>query len=367
MKLLIILLASALLAKPDTVVKYDLPAPSPEIPLLQADRTLDDTARILAGMDVEADSPFAYWMEKSLWKKHKKELDELWSGCGETLDKIGLLAGSDFADINDRVEEVFYPFSGPDVAYVASFYPKASHYWLFALEGTGSVPNLNKTSDRVFEKYRTALFYHLKHSYFITRRMQDDLHNSSIDGTISILMVFMARMNYRIMSVEYKTLHSDGSLTTSAKPFDAVEIHFFRPEENREKVLTFLSTNLKDGHINSGTKAVLEHFNPETTVGYTKSCSYCMHGGHFSTVRGYMLGRAFAIIQDDTGVRYSVLKDDYDITLYGGYVKPLACFSEYCYQADLDKVYHHHGSDVRPISFHHGYNRPSSLIVARKK
>ncbi|MBO4434719.1 MAG: hypothetical protein J5769_04615 [Bacteroidales bacterium] len=357
--------AANLRGQADTTV-YDVPAASPELPLLEADRTLDDAARILAGMDVDADSPVAFWMEKPLWQKHKTQMDGLWATCRETLDKIDTLAANDFADINEKAVDVFYPFSGPDFAYAASFYPKAQHYWLFALEGTGSVPDLEKTTERAFDKYRQALLYHLQNSYFITKNMQTDLHNSSIDGTISILLVFMARMDYHIMSVTYKTLNADGTFTDSEKPSTAVEIHFFNKAENKERALTFTTTNLNNDYINAGTKALIGSFNPETTVGYTKSCSYCMHGNHFTTVRDYMLNNTFAVIQDDTGVRYHYLKDNFDVTLYGGYVKPLNCFSSSCFQSDLNTLYHHN-PEVKPLNFRHGYNRPSSLIVARRK
>lgn len=337
-----------------------------DVPILKEDKTIEDAARILAGMTVADDSPVAFWMEKAVWKQHKTQMDTLWGTCNKTLQKVRNLAESDFADINDRVKDVYYPFSGPDIAYAASFYPKASTYWLFALENTGSVPDLSRLTDEAFGKYRYALLYHLQNSYFITLRMASDLDNSSIDGTIPLLLVFLVRMNYHIASVTYKSLTPEGELVDSEKPADAVEIAFFNREENKLKTINYISGNIKNRHISEGLIKVFEHFPQETTAGYTKSCSYCMHRG-YDWPRNTMLERTFAVIQDDTGVRYNKYsKDTWDVTLYGGYVKPLPCFDDSCYQSDLDYAYHHR-RDVKPLHFRHGYNRPSSLIVARKK
>lgn len=350
----------------DTVI-YDLPATSPEIPLLQADRTLDETARILAGMDVLPDSPIAYWMEKPLWQTHKAQMDELWATCTATLDQVEALANTDFADINAKVETVFYPFSGPDFAYASSFYPKAKNYWLFALEGTGKVPDMAATTEWSFAQYRKALLYHLQHSYFITMQMMGDLHNATIDGTIPILMVFLARKNYHILSINYKTVQADGTLADSENPSNAVEIKFFNTAENVERSLYFVSANIENSNFAYPVRNLIEKLDPETTAGYTKACSYCMHWDSFSLIRNYMLNHTFAVIQDDTGVRYSAFnKDIWDITLYGGYTRPLSCFSMAVFQYDLNNVYQAN-QGIKPLGFRHGYNQPSSLIVARKK
>ena len=336
--------------------------------ILVADRTVDDVARILAGLPVEEDSPVAYWMEKDDWKEHRVQLDSMWESCAATLAQVKELADNDFADINGRITDVLYPFSGPDIAYAASFFPGASAYWLFAMEKTGSVPDLDRFSQKAFDRYRYALLWHLANSYFITKRMESDLNNSSVDGTIPILLGFLARMGYRIAGVGYRTLKSDGTLAASKRPSDAVEISFFNEEEKALKTVSFVSCNIKDGDIRGGVIKLISRLSPESTAGYTKSCSYCMHRRHFSRIRNLMLDHCFAIIQDDTGIRYNQYDHKaWELSYYGGYVRPLACFSEWTYQKELDTLYNNGNHVILPLGFRHGYNQPSSLIVARKK
>ncbi|MBO4434720.1 MAG: hypothetical protein J5769_04620 [Bacteroidales bacterium] len=333
---------------------------------LQEDKALDDAARILAGMEVAPDSPLAPWMEKSFWKKHREEMDRMWATCRETLDKIDTFAVTDLKDINEKALSVFYPFSGPDFPYAAAFFPKPTTYWFMALEKTGSIPVMDRMSEHTFSMYRNAMRTHLKSSYFITNAMDNDLANNVIDGTIPIMMVLMARMDFHIASITYQVLADDGSLTPSDKPTDVVEIKYFNREENVMRTVYYLYANLRDEYFKAGTQALIDTFDPATTAGYTKSCSYCMHKPHFSQVRNDMLQHAFAVVQDDTGVPYKYFEpEQWDVTLYGGYTHPLASFEAYTYQLDLVQAYK--GDDIKPLAFKHGYMKISSLIVARKK
>jgi len=343
--------------------KVEVPAPKPPI---KEDPILDDTARILAGMDVAADSPFASWMEKGFWQKHKEEMDRMWATCRETLDKVDVFAQTDLKDVNDKALSVFYPFSGPDFPYAASFFPKPKTYWFMALEKTGSIPALEKMTEHTFGMYRNAMRTHLKSSYFITNAMDNDLANDVIDGTVPIMMVLMARMDFHIHSITYQTLADDGSLTPADKITDVVEIKYFNREENEMRTLYYLYANLRDEYFKAGTQALIDKFDPATTAGYVKSCSYCMHKPHFSQARNDMLQHAFAVVQDDTGVPYRFFTpDQWNVDLYGGYVHPLAAFEAYTYQLDLVEAYK--GNNIKPLDFKHGYMKVSSLIVARRK
>ena len=336
---------------------------------LEEDRLLDDTARILAGMEVSDSSSLADWMAKPFWQRHKSEMDRMWATCRETLDKVDTFAITDIKDINEKAERVFYPFSGPDFPYCASFFPKPKEYWFMALEKTGTIPVMDRMNEYTFNMYRNAMDVHLRTSYFITNEMDKDLANKTIDGTIPILMVLIARMDFHIASITYMSLGDDAKLipTEDGKPGDAVRIEYFNREENEMRTLYYLYANLRDEFVLDKTRALIDTFDPATTAGYTKSCSYCMHKPHFSKTRNAMLEHAFAVVQDDTGVPYKdYLPELWDVTLYGGYSHPLACFEAYTYQKDLVAIYAK-GEGIHPLNFKHGYMRNSTLMVARRK
>lgn len=334
---------------------------------LQYDRLLTDLAWLMAGLPVEQDSPVYGEMDTPEWKAHQEALDEMWAKSVTTLDKVAVIRDRDLTDIRDTTRTVLYSFSGPDLPFMLTFYPSSDTYYMMGLERVGTVLTRKSASKKHYGKIEYALRYLLGNSYFVTSQMSSDLHNEEIDGTIPILMVLMARMNYVIESVTYQSLTSAGEWRDAERRTDYVRIRFFRKGENRMKTLYYLSTNIQDKKFNASVEAMLKRLDSRTTASFVKSCSYCLHYGSFSKIRNILLDHSFSIIQDDTGIAYRVLKrNNWKIDLYGGYTHPLDYFPEGCNQTDLDKVYKE-GKDIKPLDFRFGYNRPSSLIVARKE
>ena len=63
----------------------------------------------------------------------------------------------------------------------------------------------------------------------------------------------------------------------------------------------------------------------------------------FKNVRDVILSKSKSIFQDDTGVPFNYLKDndDWDITFFGSYKKPVKDFDRWphLYQEDLENAY----------------------------
>lgn len=335
--------------------------------LFHFDPVLTDVARLMAGLPVDAGSPESGKMETDEWKAHKAALDEMWAKSVVTLEKVAVIRDRDLTDIRDTARTVLYSFSGPDLPFMMTFYPSSDTYYMMGLERVGTVPTPRSASKKHYEKIEYALRYLLDKSYFVTSQMSSDLNNAEVDGTIPILMVLLARMDYVIESVNYQSLTAAGQWQDSEKRTNYVRIRFFNREENRMKTLYYLSSNIQDSKFNSGVEAMLKRLDSRTTAAFVKSCSYCLHYGSFSKIRNIILDHSFSLIQDDTGIPYRTLKKNgWAIDLYGGYTHPMDYFPEGVNQKDLDKVYKD-GKDIKPLDFRFGYNRPSSLIVARKE
>ena len=317
-----------------------------------ADADLTECARIMAGMEIPADSPRAKVMAGAAWKSHHAALDDLWKQCSKALGEVEALRASDLADIDARARTVFYTFGGPDFSYVAAFFPSADTLYLFGLEPAGKAICEKDFTAANFGIYRRALSTHLRKSYFITKSMKDDLSEEAVDGTVPMITVLMARMGYSISAIK-----ADGP---------KAEISYFKEGDAKGKTLFYISTNLKDKHLEPDFVALMDGLDPATTASFVKSCSYCLHEDQYSKVRDGILAHSFAVVQDDSGIPYRFFDPaKWDVTLYGAYVHPLSAFGPDVYQKDLVKKYAEPG--IKPLTFSIGYNKNSSLIVARRK
>ncbi len=351
--------------KTDTLVAVDTLPVVKEVVKLHGDPLLNSLARILAGIPLEEGDTLYAMTQTEEWKNHSAELNRMWTNSLETLNKVDAIRTNDLGDITARAKNVFYSFSGPDFPFMATFFPKAETYYMMGLERAGSPITAKEFGKKTYEKYQKALLDLLRRSYFITSYMSSDLHNSEIDGTVPIFMVLMARMGYEIISIDFQTLNKDGEWVETAKRSPFVSIRFFHPEENKEKTLYYLCTNLLDKEFDPNVQAMIDKINPDSTVSFVKSCSYCLHYGTFSQIREDILKHSFALVQDDTGITYKTLVDrGWQTILYGTYTHPIDLFPSSVFQKPLDQAYATR-KDIRPLGFRFGYNfKGSSLIVA---
>ena len=351
--------------KTDTIVAVDTLPVVKEVVKLHGDPLLNSLARILAGIPLEEGDTLYAMTQTEEWKNHSAELNRMWANSLETLNKVDAIRANDLGDITARAKNVFYSFSGPDFPFMATFFPKAETYYMMGLERAGSPITAKEFGKKTYEKYQKALLDLLRRSYFITSYMSSDLHNSEIDGTVPIFMVLMARMGYEIISIDFQTLNKDGEWVETAKRSPFVSIRFFHPEENKEKTLYYLCTNLLDKEFDPNVQAMIDKINPDSTVSFVKSCSYCLHYGTFSQIREDILKHSFALVQDDTGITYKTLVDrGWQTILYGTYTHPIDLFPSSVFQKPLDQAYATR-KDIRPLGFRFGYNfKGSSLIVA---
>lgn len=265
---------------------------------------------------------------------------------------------------------VFYPFSGPDFVSVYSFFPNAKTYYMLALEPTGgysSPAQFNETfTAEYFENFTQSLDDIFNKSYFITRKMNTQLQSSRVDGVLPLLSMFIKRTGNTIIDV--KKIHIDSTGTEVAidyeKPFPTkgrprgLKIQF-HPYGNATDVRTvyYYSCDLIDANFNADKpfyKYLSNTINESTT--YAKSASYIMHLKVFSNITRLVVNKSKFLLQDDTGValHYFDLKN-YDISLYGKYVKPVSDF-DYGYQLDLKALYSRDSLKVKALPYDLGYH-----------
>jgi hypothetical protein len=264
-----------------------------------------------------------------------------------------------------RSKRVFYPFGGPDAAYVTQFFPDSAVYILIGLESVGSVESARKIlshSDHL-KLFSRSVEHFLKKGYFVTSYMGSQLSSTKV-GVVPVILSQLAQLGFEILDVKTVGISSDGVICSEKDGLlNSVQIRFrsaagektmfyFRcslENENQEKVTTFL-----------------KFVGGEKFVTFVKSGAYRLYDTKlFSNVRTFILDNSEAILQDDTGIPHHFLTETFDIKLFGQYKKPpLKEFHAY-HQQDLATAYE--TKSVWPLPFGIGYGNAkveSNLLLA---
>jgi len=331
----------------------------------------DAVARLLAGMPGPG---FESVRTQKAWAEHAAELDKAWSRFhAERMARIRVWSAAEMTDLHSRCDTVFYPFSGPDIAHAATFFPKAGSYVLCALEPVHPLPELGALSAAewavALAAMRAPMLTAINYTYFITKDMRRDFERSALKGTLPPLLAFAARLGMMVDSVEAVALAENGSAMIAAGTSPrAVRLRVRRGHGNAN--IYYLSADL--GNSGLGKDLRLPRFLASlgTRVTFMKSASYLMHEASFSGVRTLVLDGSAAILQDDSGIPLSGFDPGWwDLRFYGNYQGTLDMFRQY-YQPRLREVFEYRGERVRPLDFGVGYKfQPDNtvLILARRR
>ncbi len=317
-------------------------------PLLNAATDLNDTARFLAGMPVGGGSPLAPLTRDPAWQQHAQYFDTAWT----KLELRQLSKAREWAAANLRGREgnVFYMFSGPDFLYADAFFPGARNYVLCGIEPVGSVPDVAKLMlGPALYQMEGSLNSVLNYSFFQTKQMREDLNASQLNGTIPVLMVFLARCGKTIENI------------SPAQP------HGVRIDFNGGS-LYYFSVDLSNGSVErSGLLSFCRRLGRGDSL--LKSASYLPPEGGFSGIRQFLLEQSDLVVEDDSGIPYHFFDpSQWQVRLYGNYQAPIDIFKQF-FQPDLADAYAH--SSPPPLPFGIGYRgwdpKKSALIVARRR
>jgi hypothetical protein len=357
------------------------------------DHAITDTARVLAGLLPEDAQRFGAVVGRPGWKAYQAESDTNWSQIEQQRFKLMReWRDKEFKALADGCDTLFYPFAGPDFLNAYLLYPKCKTYLLFGLESVGSVPALESLKgeqvDKAFVQLREALSDIFKRDYFITKTMESELRASQVDGTLPLILVFLARMDAKVVSIDTDgpwntpagTAPATAPATTpanGAKPavaprssrLPAVTVSFVGKDSDQIQKVTYIRVDMMNPQYSKHTSllAYLKGLGPVTT--FVKSASYLMQDDRFSIVRDMVLNQSASLLQDDTGVPFRFFdKAKWTLTFYGKYSAPIRDFN-YGFQRDLDAVFKQPGV-ARDLPFSFGYHwreGTSSVMLAVRK
>jgi hypothetical protein len=355
------------------------------------DTNLTELSRFIAGMDCQTET-YKKLQEKASYKTHTNFTSKVWKQLEDsTLDVMVKWATEKNIMEDADTLPCMYTFSGPDFLFGNRFFPKASHYVLMGLEKCGSVTEVSGMKESAVNEYlnsiRGSMRYLLKAGYFVTAHMSTDFSKSVLNGNIHMMLMFMARENYSICSIDYGYMGKDSSFvvtgvstgstaykvkgtTNTSGKINGMRVGITDSTAQKLKYVYYFSADIMDSKLKDKTEftAFIENMAPFNS--YFKAASYVPQHKSFAIIRNLILDNSYKILQDDTGVPLKSLdKTIYDIEMWGTYTKVISDLS-WGYQPDLKKALEASGNNKDlpfRISYNGNYDEGMMLYAKRKK
>lgn len=323
-------------------------------------------AQMMAGVEVANKGEYDSLFNLPATKQHYDEFGKAWSKLDEThLSKFRAWRDGKMTDITSQEgNTLFYPFSGPDFLNAYTFFPNCDTYLMFGLEQPGNLVDLKKMPANYLASLRKALNVLFQRNYFITSHMGGDLWDK---GVLPLVNVFMARTGNKIVKIERFYLDKEGkaihfpledekSVAAKGAPIVGITVEFINEKRSKPQRIYYVGTNVADGEMKKKMELATFIKSFKNKVTFIKSASYILHNTDFEVMRRLVLDDTKAVLQDDTGVRYSeYIKAGWDVKLFGKYSRPIADFGPYTYQPDVAEIFKK-DSTIEKIDFTFGYH-----------
>ena len=353
------------------------------------DAVATDVARVLAGLAPFDAARYQTATSRPAWQAYREEIGRNWSRLDrERLAPMRAWSGREVAAAAGPCDTLFYPFGGPDLLNAYVLFPECSRYLLFGLEPVGTMPSLEgedpRGVDALVTELRTSLSDVFVRDYFITSEMMTELKTQEVNGTLPLLLVFLARLDARIVDIRMESPWAEITAAANPAPVQgpsagaprkppqrptAVTLRFTTAGSTRVQTVSYARVRMEDAEFarQEALLAYLRRHAPYTTL--LKSASYLLHDNQFSKVRAAVLDDSLVVLQDDTGVPFRFFdRNTWRLTLFGKYSPPVKDFN-YGAQPDLEAAYRD-GADVRALPFAFGYHwrqGTSSVMLAVRK
>lgn len=306
-----------------------------------------------------------------VYKRYSRQIQKRWRGYREfTLDKLKKWRREN-VEIK-KTDTVFYPFSGPDLPNLVAAFPENRHYVLIGLEKAGLPADLDKLTPLQMAKgiltVNQAVRTPVHENFFYTVEMKQNVSGNRVfTGTTHILLTYMGLMNFKPLQLRAFTVDYNGRRvylkSSEVKKQTAVSVQIIAADtRGRRRTIEYLQIDLADSRYiskNPGAFLYLEQFKPYQT--FIKASSYLLHLRNYRTLKEEILTSSSLLFMDDTGIKYSDLKDDFSVKVYGEYKGTIPLFKNR-FQSDLEAVFKQQKPE--PLPFQYGYGPRPRIIVA---
>jgi hypothetical protein len=345
---------------------------------------MNSIARMMAGLPPL--QPAHYELAQTeVWKAHSMAMQAAWQKV--STGRVAAMTAWRDAAISPTCpvgKTLIYPFSGPDFFNAWWLFPDCETFVMFGLEHLGEAPAIESMNKRQFARLlvdvRAATSDFIDRNYFITENMARQLHTAQLRGVVPLVMISMANSGLDILRIVPLKLSADAA-AASGKPapprsgrslrpqLRGVSIEFRTPGSSVVRRMQYFSADVTDEGLARYPELLtyLRSFGPATT--FIKSASYLLHAKEFGQIRDTLLDISGFLVQDDSGLPYSLLAArGWQMRLHGRYDVPIPPF-ERAYQTALATAYSEQRPDALPFTFGYQYHdsrdERSNVMVGR--
>ena len=341
------------------------------------DGSFNRIARYWSGLHDSANAGIEKFKE---WKKFSTDLDSSFSKLDrKKFTVVDKWATVELKSVNEKINTVFYPFSGPDFYYANNLFPNARRYIMVGLEPVGDAKKLEHLNDTTLNAYliriENSLYSITNFGFFRTIAMKENFNKENLNGMLPLLYLFTTRRGYELVGLQRIVLTNDGV----AKPYQLNDstvtiknvrgVKIILQKNNQQQELYYFSFDLSNGNYKAHPEFEKFILSQKDFCTYLKAASCLLHKSFFSGVRNLILNNTTAVLQDDSGIPIQFfIKEKWNTTLYGMYTGTIDLFKG-DEQPDLMALYKD-SSKVKPLPFGTGYKYfkgTSNLQLAVKK
>lgn len=344
----------------------------------------NEVARFLAGIPLPAQSPLYPLTQKKLFREHSAMMERFWSEVlRENVFNIIPWRNAHLMPHYDY-GTAFYPLSGGDFINFYLFYPLAKKYIMVSLEGAGRIPNLSSMKDSELQSglrsLRNAIGNIAKKNYMMSAVMKHEMKNPFLEGTLPTIMVFAARLELDIRRIEPVILTTkgiiapavDSSITKEETVATGNRVVFKASPSGPERELIYMSMRLRHDSFDPVAPGGKFFYDLHDLNVIIKSAFYLLHRASFSAFCTALLERTRLLIQDDSGLPFSLIDNSsWNTILFGHYTHPLA-LRDMKHPVDQPVLAKEYKKRAQPLPFNFGYgtwraDKKSNLIMAIRK
>ena len=336
-------------------------------------------AQFLAGVPLTPDQPLEKLQRRAGYQAHAAEFEKMWARYNEHyFSPMRTWSAMELAPRISRTAPVYYFFGGPDAISALAFFPDASDYILGGLEPIGQAPDPTTLApaalDAALQSLRQSTQTILSFGHFITKDMKAEFAIGEFRGVTPILLSFLAMSGSEILDVSFFGVNGEGhSVEYGSHPREkpgelpGVTITFRKNPLTPAQKLHYIRANVADDALRS--EGSILRWAEQFAAGnvYFKAASYLLHESSFSRIRGFLLGRAQSVLQDDSGMPFSFFQNgEWRLWFFGRYSGTLEIFKQYD-QPILREAFQTSGA---PLPFGTGYKwrlGESNLLLAVKQ
>jgi hypothetical protein len=304
------------------------------------------------------------------WAAFAKEVTANWARYSQKIAEP--MSQWALAELPTTSDTVFYPFSGPDFVTVHQLFPAAQRYVMMAMQNAERPLDLANIAPDLLDPslgVLTSAWQHFgENGFYVTEYLEKYLYSTRANiGASTFIVSFLTLQGFEIERVVPIQIATDGALqeiSTETPRWRSVRIQ--ASKQGKPITVDYVKIDLS----NAGLQAAPDHVALISSLTSNpvlfKAASHLPQNVGFSMIANQVLDHAPLVVQDETGLKYSNLIQNYQVALFGKFVAAHHAFPSY--HVDLAKAFAQR-QDIKPLNFRFGYFKDGNyaLMVASRK